>query len=68
MSEERTDHIWFRDGKDRWKCCLCGGVYRGKKPPPFPTPKEFIPDTFELLTDEERAVAPFSLTPGRKDR
>jgi len=58
---KRYDHVWFkRNG--RWKCCLCGAVTR-KMPPPHrllsdKTADTWLPQTFESLTDQERALCP----------
>lgn len=49
---DRVLHVWYRlKGTARWKCVLCGGVSR--------TPSdEAVPDYYEPLTDEERAMCP----------
>lgn len=54
---DRTDHVWFATGWC-WKCVLCGGVVIDR-PPPYPTPPDWLPRDFRPLTDQERAMCPF---------
>lgn len=50
---ERTDHVWKVFGNG-YLCCLCGGFTR-QKPPPFPTPQDWLPETFIELNAKDRA-------------
>lgn len=53
---DRTDHVWFF-AATAWKCCLCGAVEA--VPPPYPTPKTYVPSQFALpVTAEELALCP----------
>jgi hypothetical protein len=52
---KRSDHVWF-SRKDGFLCVLCGALC--SKPPAFPTPAEWMPDRYEALTKEERALCP----------
>ena len=52
----RKDHIW-RFCKDHWKCVICGALT--KVPPRFPTRKDWEPDRYEKLSEEDRALCPF---------
>ena len=56
----RAEHVWLnlkKQNRPGWKCVLCGAVTR-KSPPVKPTPDEWLPDTFEPLTDSERNLCP----------
>ncbi len=50
----RSDHVWFLKDGILHKCCLCGAVTQ--KPPLYPTPEEWLPDRYEVLTDKEREL------------
>jgi hypothetical protein len=57
---DRSKHIWFqRKDKDSivYKCCLCGAVTR-RPPPDARDEGDWMPDTFEKLTDGERSFSP----------
>lgn len=55
---DRTDHVWIVRPGGGYKCVICGGVT--KTPPHYPTPKDWMPDGFELpLTPTERQVCPY---------
>ena len=54
----RGDHCWFPHDAG-FKCVLCGAVILSGTPPPCPTPKDFLPDTYERLTSGERALLPY---------
>lgn len=57
-SVDRTDHVWFMNDLGVWKCCLCGALAR--RPPDYPTRKDWRPLGHELpLTEEERNMRPF---------
>lgn len=67
---DRADHVWFQIADQNlnvvYKCCLCGMVT--KIPPPYPTPKDWLSTTIELLTPIERAMCPYipvAVKPGR---
>lgn len=47
-----TDHRWFRKSTLWWKCSRCGAVT--KQPPKRPTHPDWMPETYEPLTDAER--------------
>ena len=54
----RSEHVWYHRAKSgTWKCVLCGAVC--SKPPECPTPKDWMPDTYESLTKDERALYPY---------
>ena len=56
----RSDHVWFLKsggGGTTYKCCLCGGITLN--PPPHPTPKDWMPEDYEELTQPERDLCPF---------
>lgn len=57
----RKDHIWEYRGLD-YKCLLCGGITT-KSPPPAPTPSWFVPERYEPLTPDERALIPYTIPP-----
>jgi hypothetical protein len=48
----RGRHLWVSHPGGDWKCVLCGGVARE------PTLDD-LPDRFEPLTDQERALCPW---------
>lgn len=54
----RADHIWYyRPADDKWKCVTCGEVVEA---PYSAKPDDgVVPQAIELLTAEERAMAPF---------
>lgn len=52
---DRKDHIWFKQD-NIFKCCLCGATTG--VPPNYPTPPDWVPKTFQLLTAEERLMCP----------
>lgn len=54
---DRTRHIW-QEGRFReeHKCVLCGAV---TQQPPDDEDTEYIPERYEKLTPEERALCPF---------
>ncbi len=53
---DRKDHVWVGVCK-HFKCVLCGAITL-RKPPPYPTPEDWLPDTYETLTLDERALCP----------
>lgn len=55
---DRKDHIWVKMLEGYWKCVLCGGVTRGQNPPEYPTPRDWYPERYDELCDEERQLAP----------
>lgn len=56
----RGMHVWFKRKDGSWKCALCGGVTRR------PTDDD-LPDTFEPLTDYERALCRPAPYPRRQE-
>ena len=52
---DKSDHIWTRVKNDGCKCVLCGAAT--SVPPDYPTPKDWMPKSFEPLTEEERDLA-----------
>lgn len=52
----RKDHVWIKYD-ECFKCCLCGAVSK-RVPPNCPTPSDWMPDTYEPLTEQERALVP----------
>jgi hypothetical protein len=56
----RTDHVWFQSGT-RWKCCICGAITLAEQPPDHPTPEDWLPHTYEKLTEFERCLCPLRL-------
>lgn len=55
---DRSDHIWIKMLEGYWKCMLCGGITHAQNPPEHPTPKDWCPEKYEILCDEERQLAP----------
>ena len=53
----RAEHVWYRTGS-KWKCVLCGGVTT-RTPPAVGHEGSWMPDTYEKLTDAERAKFPY---------
>jgi hypothetical protein len=53
LTFDRKDHIWYKREKD-FKCILCGGICRIR--PFYPTPQEWMPDTYEKVTAKEKAM------------
>ncbi len=54
-SPNRADHVWLIKPTGA-RCVLCGAVC--DKPPLFPTPVDWLPDRYELLTPEDRKLCP----------
>lgn len=54
----RKDHVWVSRRGGGYLCVLCGGV-TDEKPPPFPTPKDWMPRRYDGLTEKERGLVPF---------
>ena len=55
-SIDRKEHCWIMLPNGKWKCVLCGGVCQS--PPAYPTASDWLPPSFEPLTDKERAMVP----------
>jgi hypothetical protein len=58
----RLDHVWVQRDGPGWLCCLCGAT--AMLPPPYPTSPEWMPTSYEKLTEYERQLCP--LAHGRK--
>jgi hypothetical protein len=57
---DRSKHVWIvRKDKDGtvYKCVLCGAVTH-RPPPDTKDEGDWMPDTFEKLTDGERNFSP----------
>jgi hypothetical protein len=59
---KRSEHVWFRLVRKGlfagYKCCVCGALTR-REPPDRPTPEDWMPERYEELTPDERAMSPF---------
>lgn len=53
---DRKEHVWQATKDGWWKCVLCGAITR--QPPEYPTPKGWMPERFEKLTEAERCLCP----------
>ncbi len=53
---DRKDHVWRADKTHGYKCVLCGALT--KTPPPHPTPMDWMPDHYELVTKDDELLCP----------
>lgn len=58
-SIDRKDHVWIPkyvgESLVGYKCCSCGATVT-EVPPNYPTPENWYPLRYEVLTEEEREI------------
>ena len=52
-----SEHLWQAQ-PERWKCLTCGAITK-TIPPEVPTPVDWLPERYEKVTKDERALVPF---------
>ena len=56
---DRKDHVWTTltlEAGPMYKCVLCGALTL--RPPPYPTPADWLPGRYRELTQADRESCP----------